>query len=67
MSYVDIARLFVFICQIIGKQPKSDVCVFNADVQMDGSGNVIPLEQRKFILEGKNDHVVNVPTGKPKD
>lgn len=36
--------------------------VFNADVQMDGSGNVIPLEQKKFILE-----VVNVPTGKPND
>lgn len=62
VSYADIAWLFFFICQIIGKQPNSDVWVFNADVQMDGSGNVIPLEQKKFILE-----VVNVPTGKPND
>ena len=62
VSYADIAWLFIFICQIIGKRPNSDVWVFNADVQMDGSGNVIPLEQKKFILE-----VVNVPTGKPND
>lgn len=53
VSYADIAWLFIFICQIIGKQPNSDVWVFNADVQMDGSGNVIPLEQKTFILEGK--------------
>lgn len=64
--YTDTTCLFIFICQIIGKQPNSDVWVFNADVQMDASGNVIPLEERKFILEGKrNDHVVNVPSGKP--
>lgn len=52
--------------QIIGKQPDSDAWVFNADVQMDGSENLIPLEQRKFISEGKrNDHVVKIPSGGP--
>lgn len=55
--------IVICISQIIGKQPDSDVWVFNADVQMDGSENLTPLEQRKFISEGKrNDHVVKIPS-----
>ena len=58
--------IVICISQIIGKQPDSDVWVFNADVQMDGSENLIPLEQRRFISEGKrNDHVVKIPSGRP--
>ena len=32
---------------------------------MDASGHLIPLEQRRYLLEGKrNDCIVHVPTGK---
>ena len=35
------------------------------NVQMDASGRFIPIDQRRYLLEGtRNDHIVDVPTGK---
>ena len=35
------------------------------NVQMDASGHFIPIDQRRYLLEGtRNDHIVDVPTGK---
>lgn len=56
---------FKYLIQIIGKQPNSDIRVFNCNVQMDASGRFIPIDQRRYLLEGtRNDHIVDVPTGK---
>ena len=35
------------------------------NVQMDASGNFIPIDQRRYLLEGtRNDHIVDVPPSK---
>ena len=35
------------------------------NVQMDASGRFIPIDQRRYLLEGtRNNHIVDVPPGK---
>ena len=49
LSLLKYLRIFLT-QQIIGKQPNCEEWVFNTNTQMNADGELIPKEQRKFVV-----------------
>ena len=48
--------------EVLGKQPNSNIWVFNENVHMNNSGSLIPVRERCFLLskDGKLPELINV-------